>query len=96
MTTRTIIGIVPLACISIIGLWGILVNFEKIDKVNEKLQEKERFDWLGWDLFKYQRLNREYKRLYPDGPLLLQTRLLSVLMIVLLGIIAWSLRFFAE
>jgi len=91
-----IIGIIALICVSACGFWGTLVNFQKMDKVNEKLQEKERFDWLDWHLFKYQRLNREYKRLYPDGPLLLQARILVVLMIVCLAISAWSFGFFAK
>jgi len=90
MNTRTIIGIVALACVSVCGLWGTFLNFEKVDKVNEKLVEKERFDWLGWHFFKYQRLNREYKRLYPDGPLLFHGRILTALMIVCLAIFAWG------
>jgi hypothetical protein len=60
---------VALACTSQGGLSGAFLTFEKMGKGNEKLQEKEGFDWLGWHSFKYQRLNRESERLYPDGPL---------------------------
>jgi len=94
MHIRTIIGIVALACVSICGILGTFVNFEKMDKVNEKLEEKERFDWLGWHLFKYERLNREYKRFYPDRPLLFQSRTLIMLMMVCLVISAWGFGFF--
>ncbi len=42
-----------------------------VDKVNEKLPEAEKFGQLGWYLAKRLRLNREYKRFYPGGQLLL-------------------------
>jgi hypothetical protein len=67
MNPRPIFGIVALACTSVGGLSGAFMHFEKWDKVNEELQEKERFDWLGWYLFKYQRLNRDSERLYRTG-----------------------------
>jgi hypothetical protein len=100
MTTReivgTIVGIVALAGVSICGLVGSLASFEMVDKVNDMLPKEQRFAALGWYFSKYQRLNREYKRLYPDGRLLLKVRVLTALMFACLLICALSFGFFAR
>jgi hypothetical protein len=67
-----------------------------VDQVNDRLPKKEQFDPLGWYLSKYQRLQREYKRLYPEGLLLLQYRVACALGIVCLFICAWGFGFFAK
>src|SRR5260370_39773079 len=69
MTPRVTVGIVALARVSVFGVVASLINFEMMDKVNEKLSEREQFTALGWYFSKYQRLHREYQRLYPDGRL---------------------------
>jgi hypothetical protein len=100
MTTRvivgTVVGIVALAGVSICGLVGSLTSVEMVDKVNEMLPKGEQFAPLGWYFSKYQRLNREYKRLYPDGRLLLRVRVLTALMFACLLICALSFGFFAR
>jgi len=95
MTTRAVIGIVALLCVSMCGLVATLTNLEMVDNVNHKLPEWEQFSALGWYLSKYQRLHREYKRLYPDGRLHLKVRVITTLMFAFLLISAWCFGFFA-
>jgi hypothetical protein len=90
------VGIVALACVSICGLVASLASFEMVDKVNEMLPKGQQFAALGWYFSKYQRLNREYKRLYPGGHLLLKVRLLTALMFACLLICAWGFGFFTR
>jgi len=93
MTTRLIVGIVALACVSVCGVVGSLVSFEMVDKVNEKLPKEEQFAPLGWYYSKSRRFNREYKRLYPDGRLLMKVRVISAVMFACLLIAAWGFGF---
>jgi len=93
MATRVIVGIVALACVSICGMISTFVNFEMVDKVNDKLPKEEQFAVLGWYFAKNQRLHREYRRLYPDGRLLFKVRMLLVLGIACLLISAWGFGF---
>jgi hypothetical protein len=94
MAARVTIGIVALACFSVCGIMLNLVRTEMVDRVNEKLPEGEQFGALGWYLPKTQRLHREYRRLYPDGHLLLRFRVLICVAIVCLLICAWSVGLF--
>ena len=72
MSLRVAVGIVALVCGSICGMTATFKMLGMVDQVNDRLPKEERFDPLGWYLSKSQRLHREYKRLYPDGRLLLQ------------------------
>jgi len=94
MTARVIIGIVALVSVSLGGILSTLVGYEIMDKVNDKLLEGEQFDALGWHPAKRQRLHDEYRRLYPDGPLLFKLRLLMALTFFCLLTFAWSIGFF--
>ena len=47
MSTRLIVGIVALACVSICGLVMTLTGFEMVERVNEKLPEEKQFETLG-------------------------------------------------
>jgi len=94
MTTRVIVGLVALACISICGLVATVASFEMLDKVNDKLPKGEQFALLGWYCSKRQRLHREYARLYPEGRLILKVRVLMALMFASLLICAWGFGFF--
>jgi hypothetical protein len=96
MTPRIIVGIVALLSVSASGLLSTFMTFEMVDKVNEKLPETEKFAQLGWYLSKRQRLNREYRRFYPDGRLLLRVRILMALMFVCLFVAAWGFGFFTK
>jgi len=96
MTARVISGVVALACTPICGLSGMVVVLEMVDKVNDKLPKKEQFDPMGWYLSKRYRLNREYRRLYPDGRLLSKVRTLEALMIACFLLAAWGFGIFAK
>jgi len=96
MTIRLIVGIVALACVSICGLIATFTRFEMIDRVNENLPEEKQFEMLGWYFSKTQRPHREYRRMYPDGRLLLKVRVLTALMFACLLICAWSFGFFVK
>jgi hypothetical protein len=96
MTARTMIGIAALLCVSIGGLVSTFWGFEIVDRVNEKLPKEERFESLGWYTEKTLRLYREYKRLYPDGRLVLKVYVIFAFMIMCLLICAWGFRIFAR
>jgi hypothetical protein len=94
MIALIVIGIVALAGVSICGLVASLTNLEMADKVNEMLPKDEQFFPLGWYFSKTERLHREYKRLYPDGRLLLKFRVLTAMMFACVLICACVLGFF--
>jgi hypothetical protein len=96
MTTRIIVGIVALGCGPICAMAASFANLEMIDKVNEKLPNGEQFAKLWWYLSKYQRLRREYERLYPKGRLLLKVRVLTVVVFACGLICVWGFGLFAK
>ena len=93
MTVRMILAAAALLGVGAFGLIGTLAHQEMVDKFNEKLSERERFDPLGWYWPKSQRLRREYMRLYPRGRLIIKTRLVSGIMIAFLVLAAWLFDF---
>ena len=94
MSTRLLIGIAAIAGVSVCGLMSALANSNMGDQVNGKLPKDAQFSPLGWYLSKTLRLHREYRRLFPDGQLLLQVRLLIALGFGSLIVGAWALGFF--
>ena len=96
MSVRVIVGIVAIACCSVCGLVSTVLTFEMVDKVNEKLPKAEQFGHLVWYVDKSLRLNREYKRLYPDGRLLLRTRVLMIFGFVSVVVAAWGFGVFSR
>src|ERR1700731_15134 len=88
MTTRAIVGIIALLCGMACGIIGTFTIFEMVRQVNGKLPAGEQFAPLGWHFSKYQRFQREYKRLYPDGRLLFRLRMLNAIMFASLFISA--------
>jgi hypothetical protein len=96
MAARVIVGILALACGSICGLVSGSAYSEMTDKVNERLPKEQQFAELWWYASKYQRLHREYKRLYPEGRLLLRVRVLTVAMFACWLICAWGIGLFAK
>ncbi len=51
-----------------------------VDEVNKLLPVEQQFSPLGWYWSKYERLNLEYKRLYPSGNLWKRFRVFTALM----------------
>ena len=95
MSTQVTIGIIALVSVSACGLISTLGSFLMVEKINEKLPKEEQIESLGWHFSKTLRLHREYRRLYPDGHLVLMVRLLMALMIVCLLICGWGFGFLA-
>jgi hypothetical protein len=96
MATRVIVEVVALACFSMCGILSTLTTYEMMDKVNEKLPKEEQFGALWWYASKYQRLHREYRRMYPEGGLLLKVRVLWALMFACMFVCVWEFGFFAK
>ena len=90
MSSQVKIGIIALMLVSVCGLVSALANHRMVEQVNKKLPGEERIEPLGWYFSKTQRLHRVYRKLHPDGNLLLMVRLLIALMIFGLLICAWS------
>ena len=94
MTIHVMVGIAALACAAVCGMIGTFAAFEMMDKVNDKLPREQQFDPSGWYPPKYQRLQSEYRRLYPDGPLLVKARVVMVLLFTCLLVAAWGFGLF--
>jgi hypothetical protein len=52
------------------GVTSVALHPKMVDDVNSRLDEKEHFDHRGWHPAKRIRLQREYRRLFPGGPLI--------------------------
>lgn len=85
------IGIVAVMCGSLCGIASSVLVFEMVDKVNERLPERQKFTRLGWYWFKQRTLKHEYKRLYPSGTLRQKVRALNALFFVCLLVAALAL-----
>ena len=82
-------SIEPLVVVGLVG-FGFLANavtWAMVSETNRLLPDEERFEYLGWGMWKWVRLWREHKRLFP----LSRKRLFLALSSVLLygGLITW-------
>ena len=91
MRVQTVCGVAAIVCVSLSGLVSTLLTFEIVNKVNEKLLETEKFEYFGWHFAKHVRLNREYRRLYPNGKLVQRLYILMALIVFSLVVAAWCL-----
>jgi hypothetical protein len=80
MSLRIILAIVAVAGMSIFGLTSSIMFEDMVAAVNRRLPKDQQFAPLGWYWTKTHRVQTEYKRLYPDGPLLRKVRTLWFLM----------------
>lgn len=70
------------------GVWSTLVHWEIMEKVNARLPASEQFQPLWWGPFKRTSLNREYRRLFPDGKDLTRIyRLAAIMFASLVGLL---------
>lgn len=88
MTCRLAAGFALLICVCGFGLAATINNFALVDAVNAKLSADDQFGQLGWYPTKTLRLHREYRRLYPDGRLLLRGGILGAVMLLSLAMAA--------
>jgi hypothetical protein len=96
MSLRIIFGIIFLVAGAICGLLTSLKTLEMVDRVNQKLPQKEQFELLGWYLPKQVNLWRAYKTFYPKGTLLSQDHFLTVFCVVSMVVCACCSLFFAR
>ena|SRR5271156_1860617 len=96
MSVRLIIGLVAIALVAACGMSSSLVLFKIVDQVNALLPKDAQFGQLVWYLGKYRRLQREYRRLYPDGGLFRRFWSLVVLMFAFGLVCAWAMRIFSN
>jgi len=95
MPTRLAVGVIAFACALMCAMAASLLAFKMVSEVNKRLPREQQFSSLGfWP--KYQRLNAEYKRLYPDGSLWRKYRILMALMFATGLISAWVFGIFGR
>lgn len=94
MSVRQVIGICALAGVAILGLLSSVTSLEMTTKVNAFLPADQQFSEMGWYLPKTIRLHREYRRLFPEGKLVMRTRAMGVLMLICLLTAGWSMGLF--
>jgi hypothetical protein len=64
---RLVVAFGFLVVIVTCGVWTTLIHWEIMEKVNSGLPEGEQFKPLWWGPIKRARLDKEYRRLFPDG-----------------------------
>ncbi len=87
-----LIGLLSTAISCIIGAG--FVQFAMIGEINRKLPEKDQISYLFGYSEKYQRIFREYRRLYPNGRLILYFKTLLWMGFGLLAVFAWQFGMF--
>ena len=65
------------------GLWNALIEMEVVDLVNAKLPPEKRYPELRGN-YRYFELRRDYKRLFPSGPLLRRADLIKLVAVGIL------------
>jgi hypothetical protein len=95
MLVRLAVGVIAFACALLCALAASFLVFKMVSEVNKRLPREQQFSPLGrWS--KYQRLNAEYKRLYPDGNLWRRYRILMALMFASGLVSAWVFGIFGR
>src|SRR5713101_2769826 len=80
-------GFVCMATVVVCIFWSDNIHSKILEKVNVRLPEAERFKSAWWGPSKRDRLNREYRRLFPDGNDLKQLHRLTVIMLSALALL---------
>ncbi len=89
-----ILVIVAIGGMSAFGLLSTIVFDEMLDEVNAHLPKELRFSEFGWWAGKALRLHSEYRRLFPDGKLLIRLWTLSALGVACVLLLVWAALFF--
>jgi hypothetical protein len=79
MTLRLAVGVLALALMVSCGVALTLTGYEMLDRVNEKLAQDDQIDPVGWYSAKRLHLQREYRRLNPEGHLIRRSRVLLMM-----------------
>ncbi len=80
MTLRLTAALVLFLCAGVLGIAETIIQFAIISAVNAKLPPDDQFNALGWWITKTLRLHNQYRRLYPNGRLLLRQGILEAVM----------------
>jgi hypothetical protein len=96
MTAHGVIAITAFICGVACAIASSFVVSQMVDKVNDKLPEERQFSHTWWYWSKYQRLFADYKKVYPNGPLLRTLRIMGVLVFVCFLATVWGLGFFSR
>jgi len=91
---RLVILIIALVGCSACGIIGTIINLQMVERVNSQMPPESQFFPIGWYIAKSLRLKREYRRLYPNGKLLLAEKVVAGGMFVCVAACAWALGFF--
>ena len=75
-----------------VGVTSVALHSKMVDEVNSRLDAKDQFDHLGWYLPKRIRLQREYRRLFPAGPLIRRLHLVAGAALALVVAVAAVLK----
>jgi len=78
----------------IFALIATVVIYSMVSMVNAKLHEDEQFNYLFWYPGKMSKLTQHYRKLYPQGRLLLVLNICTVMVIGLVVLFAWKAGFF--
>jgi hypothetical protein len=94
MSTETLFAVVAFLLVSVVlGITGTAIHWKMVAAVNAKLDEKERFDLLGWYPWTWRRFIKQYWRLYPDGRLIRQTVVVGAISLVIGVWAMWAIGF---
>ena len=94
MNSRVIVGIAAIVGMAACGLLGAIANMEMVEQVNSRLPKKSQLSPVGWCLSKTLHMHREYKRLFPNGTLLVRVRVAIAFAFGRLLCGVWALGFF--
>lgn len=87
MTLRFTLAFILLLCSSGFGLAACINHLAMVEAVNAKLPPTDQFGQLWWGPLKRLRLDREYRRLYPDGPLVRREGVLAAMILICLVLV---------
>lgn len=87
MTLRFTLAFLLLLCIGGFGLAACINSLAMVEAVNAKLPTTDQFDQLWWGPRKTFRLYRQYRRLYPDGPLFRREGVLAAIGLICLVLV---------
>lgn len=94
MTVRLIFAVVGMLGVMVSAVFSNILIDEMLDRVNAKLPEQEQISPIFWHYWKLRRLTREYKRLYPDAPLIKKINRLRVILFASSLVMVWGGGFF--
>jgi hypothetical protein len=76
------------------GITSSVINAKMVDQVNGELEQGNQFSPAIWYYAKTKALHHDYRRLFPNGRLVLQQRVIIGLGAACLLVAAWALGFF--